>query len=139
MSEVERLPVPRRKLTREQMTDAVGPDGAIVDGGRTWITGCGEMVLNIHNGSQCQGRACVIHNPSDHSMRSFRTHFRSPGPFDIKPAHVERICSHGIGHPDPDDLAYQKIVGEEGMGVHGCDGCCTGNILLDSPAEGGDE
>jgi hypothetical protein len=29
---------------------------------------------------------------------------------------MERICPHGIGHPDPDDPTTDKI--------HGCDGCC---------------
>lgn len=31
----------------------------------------------------------------------------------------ERICPHGIGHPDPD----QPL--DNGRGVHGCDGCCV--------------
>lgn len=34
---------------------------------------------------------------------------------------MERICKHGIGHPDPDDLKVQSSWAE---GVHGCDGCC---------------
>lgn len=130
----EQARIPRRRLLREQITEPVGPDGVVVDEGRTWVTGSGEVVSNIHDGSQCQGRSCVIHNPSDHPMRRFRTHFRRG---DIKPAHVERICPHGIGHPDPDDLIYQKSIGEEGMSVHGCDGCCGGNTVLDSPEEGG--
>lgn len=29
---------------------------------------------------------------------------------------MERICPHGVGHPDPDDINPD--------GVHGCDGCC---------------
>lgn len=38
---------------------------------------------------------------------------------------MERICSHGIGHPDPDDLAYKiRTGGDDAEGVHGCDGCC---------------
>ena len=39
---------------------------------------------------------------------------------------MERICSHGIGHPDPDSLAWMERNGREGYGVHGCDGCCSG-------------
>lgn len=38
---------------------------------------------------------------------------------------VERICPHGIGHPDPDSLIYFERKGVEMMDVHGCDGCCT--------------
>jgi hypothetical protein len=30
---------------------------------------------------------------------------------------TERICPHGVGHPDPDDIFAQDH-------VHGCDGCC---------------
>ena len=31
---------------------------------------------------------------------------------------TERLCPHGIGHPDPDDTRAAKR-------IHGCDGCCT--------------
>jgi hypothetical protein len=34
---------------------------------------------------------------------------------------MERICPHGIGHPDPDDPAFKNPI----EGVHGCDGCCS--------------
>lgn len=87
-----------------------------------YISGSGEVIHNIHPESACEGRACVIHNPSEHSMRHFPTHFRS-GLLDIKPPHMERICPHGIGHPDPDDVAFWASQGEN-VGVHGCDGCC---------------
>lgn len=38
---------------------------------------------------------------------------------------MERICRHGVGHPDPDDPALK---GKDGWAeaVHGCDGCCSG-------------
>lgn len=29
---------------------------------------------------------------------------------------LERLCPHGVGHPDPDDRSADR--------VHGCDGCC---------------
>jgi hypothetical protein len=35
---------------------------------------------------------------------------------------MERVCPHGVGHPDPDDI--NVILGPEK--VHGCDGCCEG-------------
>jgi hypothetical protein len=34
---------------------------------------------------------------------------------------MERKCTHGIGHPDPDEI---RIINGEDDGVHGCDGCC---------------
>jgi hypothetical protein len=37
---------------------------------------------------------------------------------------MERICSHGIGHPDPDEINLDK----NGRGIHGCDGCCRGEV-----------
>lgn len=30
---------------------------------------------------------------------------------------MERICVHGVGHPDPDDSGADLM--------HACDGCCT--------------
>lgn len=78
--------------------------------------------LVTHPPDACNGGVCCIHNPSDHSMRSFRQHWRDDRGL------MERICPHGIGHPDPDDLAWiAKERGYEAAGVeavHGCDGCC---------------
>lgn len=68
------------------------------------------VLINTHDPSKCEGRACTLHNRSDHSMRSFPQHFRSDLGF------MERICPHGVGHPDPDDKNARVI--------HGCDGCC---------------
>lgn len=48
---------------------------------------------------------------------------------------MERICTHGIGHPDPDHMAHlQRLVSGriatqeyvDAEAVHGCDGCCRG-------------
>lgn len=36
---------------------------------------------------------------------------------------MERICPHGVGHPDPDDTNPDT--------VHGCDGCCAQVDLID--------
>lgn len=66
-------------------------------------------------GLACEGEHCTIHNPSDHRMRDWP--IARGG---------ERVCPHGIGHPDPDYLAWRRRVtgGSTGAGVHGCDGCC---------------
>ena len=87
---------------------------------RCWRDGTGQVLMHVHDPALCEGRPCVIHHPSNHSMRSFRTHYR----FDR--GLMERICPHGVGHPDPDDLAWHVSEGREYMGVHGCDGCCRG-------------
>jgi hypothetical protein len=105
----------------------------------------GQVLINVHPMDNCVGRPCVVHNPSDHHMRSWPLHWRNDrGIF-------ERICEHGTGHPDPDQFAFwdeQAVKWEErqrgatqsvsewnaspvgnpwvGMGIHGCDGCCRG-------------
>ena len=61
--------------------------------------GTGQWVA-VHNKEDCSGNCC-IHNPSDHSMKHFPTHWRDDRGF------TERICTHGVGHPDPDDLAFK--------------------------------
>jgi hypothetical protein len=37
---------------------------------------------------------------------------------------LERICSHGIGHPDKDAAEYLESIGKGHENVHNCDGCC---------------
>jgi hypothetical protein len=104
---------------------AVGPDGKLLTHGDVYVTGVGQIITRVHPPDACAVRACAIHNPSGHHMRSWPTNFRSRWePGSIKPDHMERICPHGIGHPDPDDLAYQKSIGNGDVAVHGCDGCC---------------
>lgn len=86
-----------------------------------YTTGTGQKLL-VHSKKDCRGKHCVIHTPSEHSMREFPTHWR----FDQNL--MERICPHGIGHPDPDDMSYKKMIMKpeafKWEGVHGCDGCC---------------
>jgi len=46
---------------------------------------------------------------------------------------AERLCDHGIGHPDPDSLTWlRRVLGPEAdwLGVHGCDGCCHRQIHI---------
>lgn len=88
-------------------------------------------VVMLHNGealythpeTACEGQTCSIHNPSDHSMKHFPQHWRNDRNL------MERLCPHGVGHPDPDDLDYKRRTrGDEFAGyegIHGCDGCCA--------------
>jgi hypothetical protein len=84
-------------------------------------------VLCHHPATVCSGEHCVLHNPSDHPMKSWPKVWR--GDLGL----MERLCSHGVGHPDPDALAHlaRVGVGVDQPGVHGCDGCCR------PPAHGG--
>lgn len=72
-----------------------------------------ETIYKVHPPDACAGARCPIHNLTDHHMRSFPQHWRGDK------SEMERICPHGVGHPDPDDLFAHD--------VHGCDGCCHPN------------
>lgn len=82
-----------------------------------------DTLLNVHDPERCDGRYCSVHKRSDHSMRSFPQIWRWDRGI------MERICPHGIGHPDPDEMSYlASLLPEEivyANGVHGCDGCCA--------------
>lgn len=70
-----------------------------------------NQYLNTHPLEDCQNDGpCTIHRRSSHHMRNYPQSWR--GDRGI----MERICNHGIGHPDPDDVTSDRI--------HGCDGCC---------------
>jgi hypothetical protein len=81
----------------------------------------GKVKLTHHAKDQCSGQYCSIHNPSPHHMVTWHQLWR--GDRGI----MERICPHGIGHPDPDDVAHHERIkpDDDYYGVHGCDGCCA--------------
>lgn len=79
----------------------------------------GIASLRTHGPDRCANDpSCCIHNPSAHHMVDWPMHWRGDRGL------MERICPHGIGHPDPDDIAYKVSIGRTSEGVHGCDGCC---------------
>jgi hypothetical protein len=81
--------------------------------------------FKLHPETACKGEFCTIHNPSDHPLKDAPAQLRA----DRAPL-MERRCPHGIGHPDPDSLAFIERVWpgrSEYEGVHGCDGCCHAN------------
>lgn len=91
----------------------IGKDGEV------WEISEGTNLLGVHSGDECKGRHCVLHNPSGHHMRGWLLHWRGDrGIF-------ERICEHGVGHPDPDQNEYWENLGQEWQSLHGCDGCCS--------------
>lgn len=77
-----------------------------------------QLLTNIHDKSKCKGQFCCVHNPSEHHMRTWPLNWRNDTSV------MERICPHGVGHPDPDDAAYNIRIGQEWKTTHGCDGCC---------------
>jgi len=80
---------------------------------------CLQRLKNLHKNKDCVG-FCAIHHPSNHHMKNWKFVVR----FD-RGGLIERICKHGIGHPDPDSLTYLEGIGSSDKGVHGCDGCCS--------------
>jgi hypothetical protein len=72
-----------------------------------------------HNKEACEGEHCPIHNPSDHHMKDWPTNIRHD-----RGCLTERMCKHGVGHPDPDSLDWWDRIGHTDDGTHGCDGCC---------------
>jgi hypothetical protein len=97
--------------------------------GEDWIIDShGTVLKHVHLRQDCDNLrdavpTCVLHAPTDHHMRSWLLNWRQD-------RHIfERICEHGVGHPDPDQFAFWEYThGEEDagfMGVHGCDGCCA--------------
>lgn len=89
-----------------------------------WGAQVGKVKVRVHELKDCTPHPCPFHNPSDHAMKDCEMNIRMD-----KYALVERICEHGMGHPDPDSLAYFKRQGIEGLGIHGCDSCCWENKI----------
>lgn len=84
------------------------------------VAGFGKREIRIHPPAACVGSPCPFHAPSDHPLRSRPINMRLD-----RIGLVERICSHGVGHPDPDSVSYLKrVTGETHWEIHGCDGCC---------------
>lgn len=83
----------------------------------------GLNLRNVHKYHDCATDWCVIHRPSDHHMRHMPLLWRLDRMF------FERICEHGVGHPDPDQITYWYAVLDESeaeaQSIHGCDGCCA--------------
>lgn len=80
-------------------------------------------LLQTHPKWMCGTGFCCIHNPSDHPLRDapmfWIDQFKS----------MDRLCSHGVRHPDPDDFAFKVRVGVPHLllsviGAHECDHCC---------------
>jgi hypothetical protein len=97
--------------------------------------------LRTHTPAVCEGEYCVVHNPSDHHMKDWPVAYRTDRRVEMPPRVVgasvllggvfvlaERICPHGVGHPDPDAMAFARREGgdefADAEGVHGCDLCC---------------
>lgn len=86
--------------------------------------------VRVHFMNQtCWDGFCVIHNPSNHHMKEWDINIRLD-----RLTLAERLCPHGVGHPDPDSVNYittqLAMAGRNpkqyALTSHGCDGCCVG-------------
>lgn len=75
------------------------------------------VLTRVHLRDACVGRKCWVHGPSESHMQFWPVTWRA----DKRTA--ERLCSHQIGHPDPDDLEHNANLGRD-VSAHTCDGCC---------------
>lgn len=81
-----------------------------MSGDLTWMSAAepafgaqqGMTLMHVHDRSKCEGRGipCCTHEPSEHHMKSWPMNWRSGTGV------MERTCPHGVGHPDPDHMAY---------------------------------
>ncbi|MGY1609820.1 hypothetical protein [Geodermatophilus sp. SYSU D00700] len=78
----------------------------------------GMSLTRPHDPALCEGRGCSLHHPSAHHMRTWPRVWREFYGFS------DRVCDHGVGHPDPDDVVHLQSVGGATT-AHPCDGCCT--------------
>lgn len=108
--------------------------------GRALKLSSGRVVANPHRDTDCSGRHCPIHNPSDHEYRDY--------PLDFNGVHMVRIdpTVEGGVRIDPDDYVYQSTgsaILENSAYCHKCKEdvvsesrheaarCSCGNILVD--------
>ena len=92
----------------------------IVEGEALFMTPDGQNYLRTHElNDNCIKDGCLVHAPTVGPLSDAPYNWR--GDRGI----MERICTHGVGHPDHDGAAYQRRIGREFENVHGCDGCCA--------------
>ena len=75
----------------------------------------------MHKPNKCAGHYCSIHNPSNHHMKDWPLVWRRDTLM------MERTCPHGVGHPDPDHLAFAKVHAVTRM-LEGGKSSCPDNV-----------
>lgn len=80
----------------------------------------GGRIISVHKENDgCCTHGCPIHHPTD-------PHKDWPLVWRDDRYLFERLCPHGVGHPDLDSLNYLERMGKNFTheSAHGCDGCC---------------
>lgn len=81
------------------------------------VTLVGGFTMQAHAAGTCAGYWCTIHYNSPHHMVQWSQ------AWDSQHQRMLRTCSHGVQHPDPDDLFVHD---DAFLADHDytCDGCC---------------
>lgn len=82
-------------------------------------------VMQTHPERECLP-PCPVHAPSEHPLSTAPLNWREDRRL------WERICDHGCGHPDPDDVAFKRatmmpeVFRMNAFEIHGCclPSCC---------------
>lgn len=88
------------------------------------FVGDGVKLTGLHvETDDCAAHGCVVHNPTRACTAN-----RDNWPYNWRQDRglMERVCPHGIGHPDPDTAAFNTRQGREEQNIHGCCGCPCG-------------
>ena len=88
-----------------------------------WVQLESGQRIRTHSKAACLAHPCSVHCPSDEAKAIGTRYWRSDRHM------MERICEHGIGHPDPDEFNFLRKIGYgpealDSHATHGCDGCC---------------
>ena len=86
-----------------------------------WVRSGRYRLGRTHDPRDCEDRGCAIHNhPSDHPLKDAPLYWRTDRGI------LERLCPHGVGHPDADAALYLASIGKGVENVHGCceQRCC---------------
>lgn len=89
-----------------------------------------NTIALVHTYLNC-ATPCAIHDPSDHHMRNLPVFYRSDRNI------VERCCSDGVWHPDPDQVTrWQETLSHAEAVAQSTHGCCKNRCCEAPPTEG---
>lgn len=73
-----------------------------------WNDNVGYTLNRTHSADKCEGRACILHNPTDHHMRHW------PLLWNEVTGRLERQCPHGERLCDPDQYEFVRSLDDGG-------------------------
>lgn len=74
-----------------------------------------SISIYSHEPGECPESICVFHKRTNHHLRHFRQRW------NLGLGMMERVCTHNVAHPDPDDISIRS---GQNDGKHSCDACC---------------